>query len=153
MYQLVGYQFQGTFAVAAAVLRIGHISVPRIASAPVMAGSVARVATAMISITCDIYLSDAAFTAGTPALESRTVVFADYPGASTEELAQYTEENPAPASLLPSTLFTDHFSGMVTPPTGMTAPTSENQALAMQAYIALPAHPDMATLLAGATTI
>jgi hypothetical protein len=153
MYQLVGYQFQGTFAVAAAALRIGHISVPRVAPTQVMAGSVARAATAQISIACDIYLSEAAFTAGNAPLESRTVVFADYPGASSEELAQYTEENPAPASLLPSTLFTDHFGGMVTPPSGMTSPTSENGALTMQAYIALPAHPDLAALLAGAAAI
>ena len=140
MFQLASYLYQGKFAVSAAAMRIGDVTIPRTPNTtPIMIGSIAVVPTGQITIPYDIYSQESDFANGIAPLESGSVTFADYPAIEPD--------------LAASTLYTSYFGGMVTPPAGEAAPTNQLDAFVMQAYNALPNHPDLTTLLTGATRI
>lgn len=141
MYKLSGFQtMQGLAVVSApnAVLRITEVRIPR-TPAQLMVGSIAATVTKQAVVACSIYDSADDVTANNPPIATSSATFSDYAAIAPD--------------LAASTAFTDNFGGEVTPPTGLDAPTSEQQALVMQAYLALPSNPALTALLTGATVL
>lgn len=155
-YQLSNYSSPEGIPCPEAYLRIVDVRLDRVPFAFTIPNSdgtqstVVRIVDECVKAELAIYYNKAQRDAGNPKLASVSAVIADWQGATEGELQEFTSNNlPVPASLMPSTVYSDLIAA--TPQPASTA--SPKDAALTVTYAALQRLPGLSALLSGAVSV